>query len=1069
MKDLYSRTRGLIPLAVAGALFPAGLQAQLGLTTSGSPVVITFDATLSGVGDGVFAGAGFQSSPAAGQLDSDAWAVTGWSNGNLAFGGAQTTAGTDYTRGTTAAAQTTGGMYAFTNANIGSSSLGIQPGGSDWAPGTLTLRIQNNTPVTLSSVDVAYELWVRNDQPRGNSFNFSWSTDDVTYTPVPALDYTSPLAADGLGFVLNTRSTTVTSLSIPSGGFFYVRWSGADAGGSGSRDEFALDDITITGTGAGAPTPIVGFTLSSQSVAEGGTASVGVSMNIAPVANVTVDIADLLTGTATSASDYPSFSATTLTFTPADTYPFTQTVNFPTTGDPDYEANETVNLQLSVTGGTANLGTSAQQITILNDDLPSLVINEVDYDQDGTDALEFIELKNTGATAIPLDGLKVQLINGSTNLPYFTFNLPNVTLAVGDYFVICGTGSSVANCDFQSGPATNLIQNGAPDGVALLTSTDVIIDAMTYEGNITGYTEGSGVGLDDDPALIPSYEQQGLSRFPDGVDTDQNNVDFSLRCVTPGAANGATNQFCLCEPPTFTVNPVCVDDFTWDVLVNVTDLGSSAAVDIFNDLNFDFESAVGTGVYTIGTFNNLDLVAITVTHDTYAQCNVTIGSITEDCTPPPPCTENEMALTINTDTYPGEITWVIQEAGGGPTVCSGGPYFQQLSTITESCCLPNGCYELVLFDSFGDGLDAPGSYVLADEQGQRVLDSDGSYGATGTANNPFCVPVGFDRPIFQQCDKEDWLPTGVIVATENPAVSDEWTVGDQTDDGYQFWFFDADGGYSRRIFRSHAASGGFGPANATRACHLKLSSIVTLPLPTNRLLNVRIRSRVNGTYNEFGPACRFRIPSPAVTCPTTKLIDNPNNANFSCGVTRAFGASDKVHCYPVAGASHYRFRFEADGGGFVRQITITSTNLVLNWATLPLQNGVTYDVTVQASLDNAATFCPAGDVCTVSISNPPSAQARSMSATNAPSFTVFPNPNDGSSFTVRLSDLGATSAVVLEVIDSQGRLVTSRGLAVVAGRVDRTIAFDQQLPTGLYLVRLTAGDRVLTERLVVRR
>ena len=29
------------------------------------------------------------------------------------------------------------------------------------------------------------------------------------------------------------------------------------------------------------------------------------------------------------------------------------------------------------------------------------------------------------------------------------------------------------------------------------------------------------------------------------------------------------------------------------------------------------------------------------------------------------------------------------------------------------------------------------------------------------------------------------------------AVTAEWQVGDQTDDGYQFWFFDADGGYSR--------------------------------------------------------------------------------------------------------------------------------------------------------------------------------------------------------------------------------------------------------------------------------
>ncbi|MBK9273311.1 MAG: lamin tail domain-containing protein [Flavobacteriales bacterium] len=897
----------------------------------------------------------------------------------------------------------------------------------------------------------------------------------VVWTPISGLQNGSP---DGVALV-NGSSVVIQFLSYEGS---FTATAGA-ANGQTSTDIGVSEpgnvegqSLQLTGTG----TVYGNFTWAAQATATPGAFNNGQSFSV-PSCGITIG-----TVTATCNSTNPG---------PGDTYDLSiaysgvqagiTVVNNSVTGsvggdDPAAVSNGTI-----VVSGISDADAYSVTFTAPCDaitvsgpaptcepplDYTVLLINEVDYDQDGTDALEFVEIKNTGAVALDLAGVKVQLINGSNGLPYATFTLPSFSLAAGDYYVICGTGSAVANCDLQVSPATNLIQNGAPDGVALLDPANTLLDAMTYEGDIVGYTEGSGVGLEDNPALIPSYEQQGLSRFPDGVDTDQNNVDFSLRCVTPGEANIATNQFCLCEPPTFTVNPVCVDDFTWDIVVNVTDLGSSAAVDIFNDLNFDFESAVGTGVYTIGTFNNLDLVSITVTHDTYAQCNVTIGSITEDCTPPPPCTENEMELTINTDTYPDEITWVIQEAGGGPTVCSGGPYFQQLSTITEACCLPNGCYELVMFDGFGDGIDAPGGYILADATGQRVLDSDGTYNATGSANNPFCVPVGFDRPIFQQCDKEDWLPNDVIVATENPDVSAEWTVGDQTDDGYQFWFFDADGGYSRRIFRNHATSGGFGPANATRACHLKLSSIVTLPLPTNRLLNVRIRSRVNGVDNEFGPACRFRIPSPAITCPATKLIDNPNNANFSCGVTREFGSSDKVHCYPVAGATHYRFRFEADGGGFVRQITITSTNLLLNWATLPLLDGVTYAVTVQASLDNAASFCPAGDVCEVTIGAPVEFRTGTLLESGSPAFAVFPNPNDGNSLAIRLSDLGATTTnAVLDVIDGQGRLVLSTGLAVQAGRVERTIAMDQQLPTGLYVVRLTAGDRVLTERLVVRR
>jgi len=51
-------------------------------------------------------------------------------------------------------------------------------------------------------------------------------------------------------FVANNRSTTVTGLTIANNGLFYLRWSGADVSGSGSRDEFALDDISVKGMAA---------------------------------------------------------------------------------------------------------------------------------------------------------------------------------------------------------------------------------------------------------------------------------------------------------------------------------------------------------------------------------------------------------------------------------------------------------------------------------------------------------------------------------------------------------------------------------------------------------------------------------------------------------------------------------------------------------------------------------------------------------------------------------------------------------------------------------------------------
>ncbi len=233
---------------LAFLILPTTAAAQLSLTTSGATVTIDFDNTLSGVNNGAFDGSGFQPSPSAGQLNSNAWAMTGWSDGNLAFGGTQNSG--DFARGNTTAAVTTGGVYSHDT--LSQRRLMIQPSNGDWAPGTLTLRIQNNTGSPLRQIDVAYDLFIRNDQNRANSFNFSYSTDDATYTPVPSMNYTSPATAvAGAQFQLvgtsPSRRVRIAGLDIPDGGFFYVRWSGANAGGSGNRDEFALDNIAVTG------------------------------------------------------------------------------------------------------------------------------------------------------------------------------------------------------------------------------------------------------------------------------------------------------------------------------------------------------------------------------------------------------------------------------------------------------------------------------------------------------------------------------------------------------------------------------------------------------------------------------------------------------------------------------------------------------------------------------------------------------------------------------------------------------------------------------------------------------
>lgn len=220
---------------------------SLGWQISSTDVAYTidFDGTVSGVNNGQFNGSGFQSSPSSGQLNSNAWAISGWSDGNLSFGDTKTTPSTDYTRGVSSGGVSTGGIYAFT-VETGNRALGIQPGSGDWAPGSITLRFQNQTGDTISTIDISYDIYIFNDQGRSNSFNFSHSSDNSSFTNISSLDFSSTATADASpAWKRHFRSTSISGLSITNGDFYYLKWSGNDVSGSGSRDEFALDNISL--------------------------------------------------------------------------------------------------------------------------------------------------------------------------------------------------------------------------------------------------------------------------------------------------------------------------------------------------------------------------------------------------------------------------------------------------------------------------------------------------------------------------------------------------------------------------------------------------------------------------------------------------------------------------------------------------------------------------------------------------------------------------------------------------------------------------------------------------------
>lgn len=177
-----------------------------------------------------------------GLLAPTAWDADGFSSG----------AGFSELRGASTGGETTGGTYAF-DIGSGNVALGVQPGGSDFTPGFYQLEVTNDSGATVSNWAIAFESYQLNNTDRGNSFDFSYSTDGLAFTPVASGSFTSDAAAlaapvweSGVSYSENIAVT------VANGGSLFLRWSGDDDSGAGSRDEFALDDVVI---GAAAPVP----------------------------------------------------------------------------------------------------------------------------------------------------------------------------------------------------------------------------------------------------------------------------------------------------------------------------------------------------------------------------------------------------------------------------------------------------------------------------------------------------------------------------------------------------------------------------------------------------------------------------------------------------------------------------------------------------------------------------------------------------------------------------------------------------------------------------------------------
>lgn len=204
---------------------------------------------------------------------------------------------------------------------------------------------------------------------------------------------------------------------------------------------------------------------------------------------------------------------------------------------------------------------------------------------------------------------------------------------------------------------------------------------------------------------------------------------------------------------------VCGSTFTPEVQLRNYGTSALTSVDITYEWNGTPAVYNWTGNLTQGQSEVVTLPAQTGSNGSYtftaSTSNPNGGT---DLTPSND--ESQQAFTVDVngqqidfflslDCYAEEIDWRIED-GSGTTLFSGGGYTNSgtAQIINETFCLPVGCYDFIITDSFGDGMfgsqyngcSIDGDYNITDGNGNVLVQmtaANANFGTSATHN--FCV------------------------------------------------------------------------------------------------------------------------------------------------------------------------------------------------------------------------------------------------------------------------------------------------------------------------------------------
>ena len=324
-----------------------------------------------------------------------------------------------------------------------------------------------------------------------------------------------------------TQVTTVTvalPASVNGQGQVQVRIITNDA--SGSDEWIGIDDIAVTST----PLVVSPGALSINDVTanegDAGTTAFTFTVTRSGGSDGAVSASYSLQNVTTNAADFVSVAGGTVSFAAGET---SQTITVQVAGDALVEAHETFRVLLDTPTGGATIIDGSGLGTITSEELPPIAnvwINEFHYDPSSSpETGEFIEV--AGLAGTDLTGWSIVLYNGANNQTY------------GNAQALSGMLANSANGFGFASIAVPGLQNGSPDGFALVDNFGRVVQFLTYEGTITALN-GPAAGLTSTD--IVRFEDQatpGTSLQLTG--TGSSSADFTW---THGNAStsGATNS-----------------------------------------------------------------------------------------------------------------------------------------------------------------------------------------------------------------------------------------------------------------------------------------------------------------------------------------------------------------------------------------------------------------------------------------------------------------------------------------------------------------------------------------------